>query len=81
MPLNWWFAIIAAALILAYPADAYYLSELVVAKWQLYWLNRRMERMARRVYRRLQQDHREMGLEPLPPFSWTDLERRYSGDE
>jgi hypothetical protein len=36
-----------------------------------------MERMARRLYAQLQDDRKALGLEPLPPFSWKALERRY----
>ena len=77
MPISWWLAFVAAALILAFPQDAYLFTEWLVLRWKLYWLNRRMERLARKIYKRLQQDHREMGWEPLPPFSWKALEHRY----
>lgn len=77
MPISWWCALVAAALIVAYPRDAYLLTELVIKRWQLYWLDRRMERLARRVYAQLQRDHKAMGLPPLPPFSWKAVEQRY----
>lgn len=80
MPISWWIALVLAALVAAYPRDAYLLTELVVRRWELWCLNRRMERMARRVYAQLQRDHREMGLPELPPFSWKALEDRYPRD-
>ena len=80
MPISWWCAFLAAAVVVAYPREAFLLSEELVLRWKLYWLNRRMEAMARKVYAQLQKDHQEMGLDPLPPFSWKALEQRY-GDE
>ena len=80
MPISWWVALVAAALIVAYPRDAYLLTEDVLLRWQLWWLDKRMEAMARKIYQQLQKDHQEMGLEPLPPFSWKALEDRYPKD-
>ena len=77
MPISWWIALLAAALVMAYPRDANLLTYRIEYGIKLWWLNWRMERMARRVYARLQRDHEELGLPPLPPFSWKALEDRY----
>ena len=77
MPISWWCAFLVAAIVVAYPRDCYWLTEELVLRWRLWWLNRRMERMARKIYRQLQKDHQRMGLPPLPPFSWKALEQRY----
>ena len=67
----------AAALVVSYPRDAYLFTEDVLLRYRLWWLNRRMKSMARKIYRQLQRDHEALGLPPLPPFSWKALEQRY----
>lgn len=77
MPISWWCALLAAALVAAYPREAFLLSEEALLRWKLWWLNRRMERMARRLYGQLDAEGQAMGLPPLPPFSWKALADRY----
>lgn len=67
-----------AALAVSYgPQEIAKLSFWVEFKIKVFYLNWRMERMARRLYAQLQDDRKALGLEPLPPFSWKALERRY----
>ena len=46
-------------------------------KIRLWFLNRKMERMARKMYAQIQKERAELGLDDLPPFSWKAVERRY----
>lgn len=68
---------IAAGAALAYPDATDRWVNALDFKLRHWWLDRRIERLARKVYRQLQKERREMGLEPLPPFSWKALGDRY----
>ena len=81
MPVTWWIAVVAAAWVLAYPQAVSDWLDAAELRLKIWWIDRRMERMARKVYAQLQRDHEAMGLEPLPPFSWKALEDRYWSDD
>ena len=81
MPVTWWIALVFAALVMAWPDAVADFLDAVELRLKVWWLNRRMERMARKVYAQLQRDHKAMGLKPLPPFSWKALEDRYWTDD
>ena len=76
MPVSWWMALLLCGAVLVLP-ELVALSYRVEHSLRLWWINRRLERIARKVYAQLQRETLEMGLEPLPPFSWAALERRY----
>jgi len=80
MTISWWLVLLAAALAVTSPQLLVHLSYWVEYKVKLAWLNWRMERMARRIYNRLQRDNKALGLPPLPPFSWKALEQRYKDE-
>ena len=67
-------AILVAACLIVWPEETQAVLVSTSLKIQVYWINWRMKRQARKLHRQLEADMKNhFGVQDFPPFEWTDL--------
>ena len=66
------------AAFIVWPEESSAVATSVSLKIQLYWLNFRMKRQAKRMHAQLSRDIKKQFGSEMPPFKWVDLWDRKS---